>query len=57
VRAILRGGADPLAELRLTAPEFPERSWRMDSTDIGGSQGTMPPGLANARASNRRDEE
>lgn len=57
LRTMLRGGAEPLAELRLTAPEFPRPPWRIDSTDISSSQGTMPPGPANARASNRRDEE
>ena len=55
VRAILRGGARPEAELPLTGAGIPGVPWREDSTDISRVEATIPPEPAKARDFDWRD--
>ena len=55
LRAILRGGAEPEADVSPQAPGFPRRDWREGSMDSASPKATILAEPASSRANERRD--
>ena len=55
LRAILRGGAEPEADIAPTLPRIPHGDWRMGSMASDNPAATISPEPAESRANERRD--